>query len=321
MGYYDCLTPGVIQRNIFENPAWYTQYTPYQAEIAQGRLEALVKFHTLVTDLTALPLANASLLDEATAAAEAMAMCLAMSRSSGRERTDFFVSQDCHPQTIAVMQTRAEPLGMILRSGRTNTIDFSNPQLAGILLQYPATDGYVGDYSSLVAQAHATGVFVVVATDLLSLTLLRPPGEFGADIAVGSSQRFGVPLGFGGPHAAFLSCGEEHKRLMAGRMIGLSRDAQGAPALRMALQTREQHIRREKATSNICPAQVLLAIMAAMYGVYHGPAGLRRIAERIRGYALVFAEGLRRLSYKLPATEIFDTLSVPTGERTAEEIL
>ncbi len=198
-GYHDCITPGVIQRNIFENPAWYTQYTPYQAEISQGRLEALVNFQTVVADLTGLPLANASLLDEATAAAEAMAMCLAISRSSDRERTEFFASQDCHPQTIAVMQTRAEPLGMTLRVGRTQTIDFSNPQLAGILLQYPATDGYVGDFSALVTQAHAAGVLVVVATDLLALTLLRPPGEFGADIAVGSSQRFGVPLGFGGP--------------------------------------------------------------------------------------------------------------------------
>src|SRR3989454_8101778 len=196
-GYYDCITPPVIQRNILENPGWYTAYAPYQAEIAQGRLEALVNFQTMVTDLTGLPLANASLLDEATAAAEAMAMSLAISRSSGRERTEFFASQDCHPQTIAVMQTRAEPLGMTLRVGRTQTIDFSNPQLAGILLQYPATDGYVGDYSALVAQAHAAGVLVVVATDLLALTLLRPPGDFGADIAVGSSQRFGVPLGFG----------------------------------------------------------------------------------------------------------------------------
>src|SRR6185369_17541945 len=200
MGYNDTVTPPVIQRGILENPGWYTAYTPYQAEIAQGRLEALVNFQTMVTDLTGLPLANASLLDEATAAAEAMAMCLAISRSSGGERTEFFASQNCHPQTIAVMQTRAEPLGMTLRVGRTQAIDFSNPQLAGILLQYPATDGYVGDYSALVAQAHAAGVLVVVATDLLALTLLRPPGEFGADIAVGSSQRFGVPLGFGGPH-------------------------------------------------------------------------------------------------------------------------
>ena len=298
MGYHDCVTPGVIQRNIFENPSWYTQYTPYQAEIAQGRLEALVNFQTVVIDLTGLPLANASLLDEATAAAEAMAMCLAISRSSGRERTEFFASQDCHPQTIAVMQTRAEPLGMTLRVGPTQIIDFSNPQLAGILLQYPTTDGYVGDYSALVAQAHAAGVLVVVATDLLALTLLRPPGEFGADIAVGSSQRFGVPLGFGGPHAAFLSTAESFKRQMPGRIVGVSKDVTGKPAYRLSLQTREQHIRREKATSNICTAQVLLAIMASMYAVYHGPEGLRRIAERVHGLAVVLAAGLRQLGFE-----------------------
>ena len=321
MGYHDCITPGVIQRNIFENPAWYTQYTPYQAEIAQGRLEALVNFQTMVADLTGLPLANASLLDEATAAAEAMAMCLAISRSSGHERTEFFVSQDCHPQTIAVMQTRAEPLGMTLRIGRTQTIDFSNPQLAGILLQYPATDGYVGDYSALVAQAHAAGVLVVVATDLLALTLLRPPGEFGADIAVGSSQRFGVPLGFGGPHAAFLSTTEEFKRQMPGRIVGVSKDVTGKPAYRLSLQTREQHIRREKATSNICTAQVLLAIMASMYAVYHGPEGLRRIAERVHGLAVVLAAGLRQLGFDVERKRIFDTIRVRLTKMQSDPIL
>jgi glycine dehydrogenase len=321
MGYYDCITPGVIQRNIFENPAWYTQYTPYQAEIAQGRLEALVNFQTVVADLTGLPLANASLLDEATAAAEAMAMCLAISRSSGLERTEFFASQDCHPQTIAVMQTRAEPLGMTLRVGRTQTIDFSNPQLAGILLQYPATDGYVGDYSELVAQAHAAGVLVVVATDLLALTLLRPPGEFGADIAVGSSQRFGVPLGFGGPHAAFLSTVEAFKRQMPGRIVGLSKDITGKPAYRLSLQTREQHIRREKATSNICTAQVLLAIMASMYAVYHGPEGLRRIAERVHGLAVVLAAGLRQLGFDVAAEAYFDTIQVRLTKMQSAPIL
>jgi glycine dehydrogenase len=321
MGYYDCITPGVIQRNIFENPAWYTQYTPYQAEIAQGRLEALVNFQTVVADLTGLPLANASLLDEATAAAEAMAMCLAISRSSGLERTAFFASQDCHPQTIAVMQTRAEPLGMTLRVGRTQTIDFSNPQLAGILLQYPATDGYVGDYSALVAQAHAAGVLVVVATDLLALTLLRPPGEFGADIAVGSSQRFGVPLGFGGPHAAFLSTVEAFKRQMPGRIVGVSKDITGKPAYRLSLQTREQHIRREKATSNICTAQVLLAIMASMYAVYHGPEGLRRIAERVHGLAVVLAAGLRQLGFDVAAEAYFDTIQVRLTKMQSESIL
>jgi len=321
MGYHDCLTPGVIQRNIFENPSWYTQYTPYQAEIAQGRLEALVNFQTVVTDLTGLPLANASLLDEATAAAEAMAMCLAISRSSGHERTEFFASQDCHPQTIAVMQTRAEPLGMTLRVGRTQTIDFSNPQLAGILLQYPTTDGYVGDYSALVAQAHAAGALVVVATDLLALTLLRPPGEFGADIAVGSSQRFGVPLGFGGPHAAFLATAESFKRQMPGRIAGVSKDVTGKTAYRLSLQTREQHIRREKATSNICTAQVLLAIMASMYAVYHGPEGLRRIAERVHGLAMVLAAGLRQLGFEVAAEACFDTILVRLTKSESESIL
>jgi len=321
MGYHDCLTPGVIQRNVFEDPSWYTQYTPYQAEISQGRLEALVNFQTLVTDLTGLPLANASLLDEATAAAEAMAMCLAVSRASGRERTEFFASQHCHPQTIAVMKTRAEPLGMKLRVGPTQTIDFSNPQLAGILLQYPATDGYVGDYSALVAQAHEAGVLVGVATDLLALTLLRPPGEFGADIAVGSSQRFGVPLGFGGPHAAFLSAAEAFKRQMPGRIVGVSKDVTGRLAYRLSLQTREQHIRREKATSNICTAQVLLAIMASMYAVYHGPEGLRRIAERVHGLAVVLAEGLRQLGFDIATEAYFDTIRVRLTKTQFESVL
>ncbi len=321
MGYYDCVTPGVIQRNIFENPAWYTQYTPYQAEIAQGRLEALVNFQTLVTDLTGLPLANASLLDEATAAAEAMAMCLAISRSAGSERKEFFVSHNCHPQTIAVMQTRAEPLGMTLHVGQTQTLDFSNPQLAGILLQYPATDGSVMDYSGLVTKAHAAGVLVVVATDLLALTLLRSPGEFGADIAIGSTQRFGVPLGFGGPHAAFLSTAESFKRQMPGRIVGVSKDATGKPASRLSLQTREQHIRREKATSNICTAQVLLAIMASMYAIYHGPEGLRRIAERVHGMAVVLAEGLRKLGFEVAAEAYFDTILVRLTKAQANLIL
>ncbi len=321
MGYYDSVTPGVIQRNIFENPAWYTQYTPYQAEIAQGRLEALVNFQTLVTDLTGLPLANASLLDEATAAAEAMAMCLAISRSAGSERKEFFVSHNCHPQTIAVMHTRAEPLGMTLHAGHTQTLDFSNPQLAGILLQYPATDGSVVDYSELVTKAHAAGVLVVVATDLLALTLLRSPGEFGADIAIGSTQRFGVPLGFGGPHAAFLSTAESFKRQMPGRIVGISKDATGKPASRLSLQTREQHIRREKATSNICTAQVLLAIMASMYAIYHGPDGLRRIAERVHGLAVVLAEDLRKLGFEVATATYFDTILVRLTKAQANLIL
>ncbi|HET9962211.1 MAG TPA: glycine dehydrogenase (aminomethyl-transferring), partial [Nitrospiraceae bacterium] len=252
MGYYDCVTPPVVQRNILENPGWYTQYTPYQAEIAQGRLEALVNFQTMVSDLTALPLANASLLDEATAAAEAMAMCLAASRAAGRDRKRCFVAQDCHPQTIAVIQTRAEPLGVGVHVGPADSLDVSSGDYFGALLQYPTTDGYARDYSHVIARAHDAGVLVAVATDLLALTLLRPPGEFGADVVVGSSQRFGVPLGFGGPHAAFLAAKDEFRRLIPGRLVGVSKDAAGHVAYRLSLQTREQHIRREKATSNIC---------------------------------------------------------------------
>ncbi len=321
MGYYDCITPPVVQRNILENPGWYTQYTPYQAEIAQGRLEALVNFQTMVADLTGLPLANASLLDEATAAAEAMAMCAAIARAAGSDNKEFFVSQDCHPHTIAVMQTRAEPLGMALRVGRTSTLDCSAGRFCGMLLQYPATDGYVGDYSDLVTRAHAAGAFVVVATDLLALTLLRSPGEFGADIAVGSSQRFGVPLGFGGPHAAFLATKDEYKRQMPGRVVGVSKDVGGKVAYRLAIQTREQHIRREKATSNICTAQVLLAIMAGMYAVYHGPEGLRRIAERVHGLAVMLAEGLRRLGFDIGTEPFFGTVRIRVGAKQADHIL
>ena len=321
MGYYGCVTPGVIQRNILENPAWYTQYTPYQAEIAQGRLEALVNFQTMVGDLTGLPLANASLLDEATAAAEAMAMCYTIARHAGQERNEFFVSHDCHPQTLAVLQTRAEPLGIVIKTGAPSSVDCSRPQLCGMLLQYPATDGYVGDFSTLVAQAHQAGVLVAVATDLLALTLLRSPGEFGADIAVGSTQRFGVPVGFGGPHAAFLATKEEYKRQVPGRLVGVSKDVTGKPAIRLSLQTREQHIRREKATSNICTAQVLLAVMAAMYAVYHGPEGLRRIAERVHGLTLVLAEGLRRLGFDVSPKVFFDTIRVPVSKAQADQIV
>jgi glycine dehydrogenase len=321
MGYYGCVTPGVIQRNILENPGWYTQYTPYQAEIAQGRLEALVNFQTMVADLTGLPLANASLLDEATAAAEAMTMSHTIARAAGRDRQEFFVSHDCHPQTIAVVRTRAEPLGITIRTGTTSSINFSDSRLSGILLQYPATDGYVGDYSALVKQAHEAGVLVVVATDLLALTLLRSPGEFGADVAIGSTQRFGVPIGFGGPHAAFLAAKEEYKRQIPGRIVGVSKDITGQPACRLALQTREQHIRREKATSNICTAQVLLAVMAGMYAVYHGPEGLRRIAGRIHGLTVVLADSLRRLGFEVTPQIVFDTLRVPLARTQGDQIV
>jgi glycine cleavage system P protein (glycine dehydrogenase) len=318
MGYHDCPTPPVIQRNILENPGWYTQYTPYQPEIAQGRLEALLNFQTMVADLTGLPLANASMLDEATAAAEAMNMAHRIAnRDAAQEKNDFFVAEDCHPQTIAVLQTRANPLGIRIHVGRSNAADFSRHGLFGILLQYPATDGSIHDYRDLVAQAHRHGALTVVATDLLALTLLRPPGEFGADIAVGSSQRFGVPLGFGGPHAAFLSTTQDYARQLPGRLVGVSKDAAGHTAYRLALQTREQHIRRERATSNICTAQVLLAVMASMYAVYHGPEGLRRIAQRVHALAVMLAEGMRRLGHMVKAEPFFDTLRIMPGAQNA----
>jgi glycine dehydrogenase len=319
MGYHDCITPPVIQRNILENPAWYTQYTPYQAEIAQGRQEALLNFQTMVADLTGLPCANASLLDEATAAAEAMTMCLRVTRREGTNRHGFFVAEDCHPQIIAVLQTRAEPLGITLHIGKPESADFSAQHLFGILLQYPATDGTIRDDHDVIERAHRSNALVVVGTDLLALTLLKPPGESGADIAVGTTQRFGIPMGFGGPHAAFLSCKTEYVRQMPGRIIGLSKDAEGKPAYRLALQTREQHIRRDKATSNICTAQVLLAVMASMYAVYHGPDGLRRIAERIHGLTLVLAEGLHRLGYEVGPVPCFDTLRIRPMSRAPHQ--
>jgi len=310
MGYHGTHTPGVIQRNILENPGWYTQYTPYQAEIAQGRLEALLNYQTAVIDLTGLEIANASLLDEGTAAAEAMSMAAGKVRG---DRSTFFVAENSHPQTIALVQTRAEPLGIEVVVGDWASYEPTD-DLIGALVTYPATDGAVENYSQFTERVHGVGAYVVAVADLLSLTLLTPPGEWGADICVGNSQRFGVPMGYGGPHAAFISARDEFKRAMPGRIIGVSVDANGERALRMALQTREQHIRREKATSNICTAQVLLAIMAGMYAVYHGPGGLKRIATRVHDLTRTLAEGLKRGGHELVHDTWFDTLRVrPSG--------
>jgi glycine dehydrogenase len=306
MGYADTHVPGVILRNVLENPGWYTQYTPYQAEIAQGRLEALLNYQTMVIDLTGLEIANASLLDEATAAAEAMH--LAHGASADGANT-FFVSELCHPQTIAVVKTRAWPLGIEVVVGDHERCDLHHG-VFGVLLQYPATDGLILDYRSFAARAKAFGATVIVATDLLSLTLLTPPGEWGADVAIGNSQRFGVPMGYGGPHAAFMATRDAYKRQLPGRIIGVSIDADRNPALRMALQTREQHIRREKATSNICTAQVLLAVMAGAYAVYHGPDGVKRIAERVRDLTGTLEAGLGLLGHELLTDVFFDTIRV-----------
>ena len=310
-GYHGTITPPVILRNILENPGWYTQYTPYQAEISQGRLEALLNFQTMIADLTALPLANASLLDEATAAAEAMSMALGITRNA---KSGFFVASDCHPQTINVVETRAEPIGVNVTVGSPIEADFENGDIFAILLQYPGTDGRIVDYTSVVEKAHAAGALVICACDLLALTLIKPPGEWGADIAIGSAQRFGVPMGGGGPHAAFMSTHEKYARKMPGRIVGVSKDSDGNAAYRLAIQTREQHIKRDRATSNICTAQVLLAIMAGMYAVYHGPEGLRKIAERVRSLTLSLVEGLWALGYEITAgeadAEFFDTICV-----------
>ena len=318
MGYYDTITPPVVQRNILENPGWYTAYTPYQAEIAQGRLEALLNFQTAVIDLTGLEIANASLLDEGTAAAEAMTMSYGTVGKPGKEV--YFVSELCHPQTIDVVQTRARARGITVVVGDHRAFAFG-PETFGALVQYPATDGAVHDYREVSERAHAVGALVTAATDLLALTLLTPPGEWGADIAVGSAQRFGVPMGFGGPHAAFFATRDEFKRMMPGRIIGVSRDADGKPALRMALQTREQHIRREKATSNVCTAQVLLAVMASMYAVWHGPRGLERIAERIHRRAVTLAAGLERLGHRVEHDVFFDTIRVEVSGRGAGQVV
>jgi glycine dehydrogenase len=311
MGYYDTLVPNVIKRNILENPGWYTAYTPYQAEIAQGRLEALINFQTTVSDLTGMELANASLLDEGTAAAEAMSMLYGQRRGKKRKEAEvFFVSELCHPQTIEVLQTRAEPIGVEVRVGDHHELDVTDPELFGILLQYPATDGSVEDYTSIIEAAHEHDVYAVVAADLLSLTLLKAPGEMGADVVVGSSQRFGVPMGYGGPHAAFFATKEDFQRKIPGRIIGVTQDAEGKPAYRMALQTREQHIRREKATSNICTAQVLLGVMAGMYAVYHGPQGLKNIASKIHGLTKLTKAGLEKMGVEVQTKIYFDTLTV-----------
>ena len=315
-GYYGTYTPGVILRNVLENPAWYTAYTPYQAEIAQGRLEALINFQTMVCDLTGMPIANASMLDEATAAAEAMTLA---KRSVKSKSNVFIVAGDCHPQTIEVLQTRARPLGIEIK---VSSVSATVPQLMaeggffGVLAQYPATSGAIHDLRPLAGIAHAAGAALCVAADLLALTLLAPPGEWDADIVLGSTQRFGMPMGNGGPHAAYLACRDEFKRSLPGRLVGVSIDSHGQPTYRLALQTREQHIRREKATSNICTAQVLPAVMASMYAVYHGPHGLRRIAERVATYTAIFVHGLREMGYDITNEGAFDSVTVKTGDAT-----
>ena len=316
-GYYGCLTPTVIQRNILENPGWYTQYTPYQAEIAQGRLEALLNYQTVICDLTSLPISNASLLDEATAAAEAMAMARASHRG---KRSVFFAADDCHPQTLAVLETRAKPLGIDLRIASPDGFNFDDESLFGALFQYPATDGCIRDYRAIVKRLQAVGAVPICAADLLAITLLVPPGDVGFEIAIGSTQRFGVPMGFGGPHAAYVSCHERFRRQLPGRLVGVSKDRNGKAAYRLALQTREQHIRRDRATSNICTAQVLLAIMASMFAVYHGPEGLTRIAKRVRGLTRIVREGLKKLGYAVNAGPVFDTLRVSLSPADAKRI-
>lgn len=312
-GYYDTHTPAVILRNVLENPAWYTAYTPYQPEISQGRLEALLNFQQMIADLTGLAISNASLLDEATAAAEAMTL---LQRVGKPQSNVFYVADDVLPQTLEVIRTRAKPIGIEVKTGPA--ADAAQSGAFGVLLQYPGVNGDVRDYRALTDAIHAAGGHVVVAADLLALTVLTPPGEWGADVAIGNTQRFGVPMGFGGPHAAYMAVRDEFKRQMPGRLVGVTVDAQGKPALRLALQTREQHIRREKATSNVCTAQALLAIMASMYAVYHGPHGLKTIALRVNRIAALLAAGVKQLGFAPVNDTFFDTLTIDTGTRTAQ---
>lgn len=318
-GYYNTITPGVILRNILENPGWYTAYTPYQAEIAQGRLEALINYQTMVIDLTGMQIANASLLDEATAAAEAMHLMYASRKASKKNANKFFVDQNTFPQTIDLLKTRSTPIGVELVVGDINKLDITDADLFAVFIQNPNNDGAIKDYTAFNATAHEKDVFVVMAADILSLVLMKSPGEMGADVVVGSTQRFGVPMGFGGPHAAYFATKDDFKRQMPGRIIGASIDASGNSGYRMALQTREQHIRREKATSNICTAQVLLSVMAGMYSVYHGPEGLKKIAGRVHGLAKNLATGLEALGLKQVNEHFFDTLKIAVADKAAVE--
>ncbi|MDP2406827.1 MAG: glycine dehydrogenase, partial [Hydrogenophaga sp.] len=313
-GYYGTHTPGVILRNVLENPAWYTAYTPYQAEISQGRMEALVNFQTMVTDLTGMAIANASMLDEATAASEAMTLARRSVKARGNT---IVVAGDAHPQTIEVVQTRAAPLGLTVKlanSAREWADALAGDDYFAVLAQYPSTSGRIDDLRADVTTVHGKQAAFIVAADLLALTLLVPPGEFDADIVVGTTQRFGMPMGAGGPHAAYMACRDEFKRSLPGRLVGVSVDTHGNPAYRLALQTREQHIRREKATSNICTAQVLPAVVASMYAVYHGPQGLKRIAQRVAAYTAVLAAGLQQLGHTLTSASAFDTLTVKAAD-------